>query len=95
MAKRGYNDGQYSRCKGYGHRWDDPPNPPGLKPAKPGFIKVFFRCDVCAREKISTINLTTGDSRSHYRGPFDYSEWTASRADWKLIYLQNRARMKK
>ena len=80
-----------SRCKGWGHSWDDVPTPPWATVAERGFMKVHWRCLRCGTEKEYLLNVKTGEGRPKYRYPKEYKSLTAgSRAEWKLIFVANR-----
>lgn len=80
----------FTRCKGFGHNWDDAPSPPYATPPKAGYVKIFFRCTRCGTEKTYNLNRSTGEGKPAYSYPRDYSAEKASKREWKLLFALNR-----
>lgn len=83
-------DTAYSRCKGFGHRWDDYADP-NLRPPAQGFARIAFRCTECKRCKYYDMNLRTGQigTPRYYNLPEDWHNVTMStRSEWKISYYQ-------
>lgn len=77
----------YTRCKSFGHAWDDAPAPPGSRPAPDrNHGRLHFRCINCYMIKRVTVHLYTGQTRNYYIRPGDWSDVKQSKGDWKMQY---------
>jgi hypothetical protein len=77
----------YTRCKAFGHQWDDAPPPPWNRHFSDRNHGVLhFRCVQCSMYKRATVHLYTGETRNAYKRPDDYNEVKQTVRAWKSQY---------
>lgn len=78
----------FTRCKSFGHYWDDAVSPPGMPRVEAGYGRLYFRCSRCGTEKYYNIWLATGEGRPTYRYPDHYSDNKDTRRGWKIAFYR-------